>query len=725
MNSRLVTCLVLILTLFGCLLIRDNNAEHQVNLQYVFAVDRSSAASHIAHVSLKVRPFGRFSVSFRFWPVIALDDGLDVLEFRAFDEKERQLETTLSHVEKRKTWTVQARDVQELRIEYDISMNFFRATGATLDHGYAGYLSEDFGVTMASWVFLVPELFFEGVKVEFALPDGWVAVTPWPSQGTAYYVSSTEYFVSSVFAVGKFDQYSRIVAGTNVTIATFSEWPRFVKWSVTEYSFRAYEMLTRIFGTSVQERYLSIYTPRTKDGRSIEWLEWTQAQACAINPQGDAVFEALVGILHRAFHNWNAFPPYGMSRRSNEEQWFSEGVNRYYDDDKIPIQLGVMRQHIALRYRYEDYLRLIVGTKYDVAVAYASQFEWDYYARLAYGKGSLIGFLLDELIRSLTQDNASLDMVLARMYERYGTPRSTRSYLAPANTAKYSNQDILQEVNRLTGRDLHRFFSLHIYGNSQLPFQRIGERDLQVDWPKLSAQLGLNLTPSSPVRPHYTTIGSLRIDGLASDWAGLDPTVSDARGDSKKEDSKTDLRAVYAVATAEYLCVMIQLWDKPDPKNDYIFPVDLDGDGLWDYSFGFNLDRIWMYDLHGVPKGQWPRERVCYPCLPYGIDEVAEIAIPLPLLGNPSSITIWVWVNNGGVTVDETAPGHVSFLSGKQTTARTLQTTTSPAGTAATSVSPSSRGVLGFQVSEFTVFLIIVGLVSMAIIVYRLRMRGR
>lgn len=192
----------------------------------------------------------------------------------------------------------------------------------------------------------------------------------------------------------------------------------------------------------------------------------------------------------------------------------------------------------------------------------------------------------------------------------------------------------------------------------------MGRNDLQIDWPKLSTELGLeNLTSPPPGRRYYVTIGPFKIDGESSDWTEYEPIITDIKGDSKRGTLSTDLKAVYTVADADYLYVMIQLWDKPDLENDYIFPVDLNGDGQWEYSFGFNLDNVWIYDLRGIPRGQWPRDRQPTLWLPHEIKEVAEIAIPLSITERPRSITIQVWINNRGATVDETTSGIVPFIS--------------------------------------------------------------
>ena len=88
-------------------------------------------------------------------------------------------------------------------------------------------------------------------------------------------------------------------------------------------------------------------------------------------------------------------------------------------------------------------------------------------------------------------------------------------------------------------------------------------------------------------------------------------------------------------------------------------PVDLNGDGSSEYSFGFNIDSLWMYDLRGIRNGEWPQERLSFHQFPHEVEEVAEIAIPLSIMDRPTSITTRVWVNNAGTAVDEAGPATV------------------------------------------------------------------
>jgi hypothetical protein len=145
-----------------------------------------------------------------------------------------------------------------------------------------------------------------------------------------------------------------------------------------------------------------------------------------------------------------------------------------------------------------------------------------------------------------------------------------------------------------------------------------------------------------------------KIDGYGNDWVNFTAVMS--KGATQSITPGRDLEEVYAVADGKYLYVMIKLFGPPDPGNNYIIPLDLTGSGKWDYSLGFNTNSTWMYDLRGIPNGQWPDSRLATPYAVYAVASVAEIAIPLEIIGNPSRINIadvWIYYPSLGRDVDD------------------------------------------------------------------------
>jgi hypothetical protein len=122
--------------------------------------------------------------------------------------------------------------------------------------------------------------------------------------------------------------------------------------------------------------------------------------------------------------------------------------------------------------------------------------------------------------------------------------------------------------------------------------------------------------------------------------------------------------------------------------------------------------------------GEWPRERLSFPQFLHEVDEVAEIAIPLSIMGEPTSIAIRVWINNGGITVDEAGPAAGPLVSSATETSSlpTTRETATFAETeiAATASAPFPGNALEFQMSVIAA-LALMAVVTVAVFYWRRR----
>lgn len=157
---------------------------------------------------------------------------------------------------------------------------------------------------------------------------------------------------------------------------------------------------------------------------------------------------------------------------------------------------------------------------------------------------------------------------------------------------------------------------------------------------------------------------SIKIDGDKADWADLEPICIDAKGDDTKGVEGTDILAVYAaIMDDQSLYILFETFGEPNKDASYVFPIDVNGDGDWDYSVGFTAHDAWFYDLTDYANGEWPEKWESLADVAIAFDEVAEFKMPISKIGNPMIITIYPWVNAcipECVTTDQTASGVVS-----------------------------------------------------------------
>ena len=79
-------------------------------------------------------------------------------------------------------------------------------------------------------------------------------------------------------------------------------------------------------------------------------------------------------------------------------------------------------------------------------------------ARLSFAGGSLVAAMLDLQIRHLTKNRKNLNHVMQPMYRKFGD-----------TTKRYTQRDIIQTVNKVTGEDFEPFFQTYVTGNKRLP----------------------------------------------------------------------------------------------------------------------------------------------------------------------------------------------------------------------------------------------------------------
>jgi predicted metalloprotease with PDZ domain len=458
-----------------------------VDLSYLVTVSLDDAAKHTAHVKLAVDHVGTSVMSLTMhrwhdWQYYQMP----ITAFSAFDPSGAALAHEFNSEGLRRFWTVQVGQATSLSVEYDVALNFVRKDF----NQYTGYLSQRFGVSEGAGIFIIPQdTPVASYSVRFSLPQGWGAYTPWRETNDATFVpENTKSLMWSTFAVGAFSESSKPIGDTNVKVVTYSGWDIHTQQLLADYSFRAYDYITKVFGRSVPlETYLAVWVPNAEDGRGICELEWSNSQGIVTSPPPNINYNEYV---HRVFHTWNAFEPTGIAMNGGEENWFSEGTNTYYDD-KAVVQLGIKTELTTMAYYLREYVTEYVGTEFDVPLAeaykHANSGNFNKYNWLYYHKGALVSYLLDETIMAVTNGERSLDDLLKIVYASYG-----------GFNGAVSNADIIRILGSMTLFDFHVFFDNFIYGTEKLPL-KAKEAGLTVDWADLNAKLKLTQTTITAV----------------------------------------------------------------------------------------------------------------------------------------------------------------------------------------------------------------------------------
>lgn len=366
------------------------------------------------------------------------------------------------------TWRVQTQGARQVSVTFD-----YRAD--SLDNAMA-WSRDDFAFFNGTNVFPYPEgrdLAFPST-VQVKTEAGWrvaTGMTPVRGSPRTWTAGSYHDLVDMPFFVGAFDLDSTRIAERWVRLATYPEGrlagdARRDLWDDIG---RMFPPMIAIFGDQPYETYTNLLVfDESSEGGSA--LEHGNSHLGIYTPFiiGNPALPSITA--HEIFHLWNVKrlrPAEMMPYRYDRAQpttllWVSEGITDYYAD-VASVRGGVVDSL--------GFLDLVLGKMQEVeaappvALEDASLSTWihpsDGTGYLYYPKGSLVGLLLDILIRDASDNTGSMDTVLRELYQR--SAGGTRGFTAAEWWAA---------VGRAArGRSFASFQSRYVDGREPLPYR--------------------------------------------------------------------------------------------------------------------------------------------------------------------------------------------------------------------------------------------------------------
>ena len=180
-------------------------------------------------------------------------------------------------------------------------------------------------------------------------------------------------------------------------------------------------------------------------------------------------YEDVLGVsCHELFHAWNIktirpmeMLPYDYTKENYARTGYVyEGFTTYYGD-KLLLSSGVFTTEQYFKTLEERLLKHFHNFgRYNLSVAHSSWETWldgyvpgaPYRKTNIYDEGNLIAFMLDVKIMSATSNKKCLRDVCVLLYERFGKCGKG-----------YSEVDIINLVNEVSGQDFTVFFREYVY----------------------------------------------------------------------------------------------------------------------------------------------------------------------------------------------------------------------------------------------------------------------
>lgn len=237
--------------------------------------------------------------------------------------------------------------------------------------------------------------------------------------------------------------------------------------------------------------FLFHVTPFITEGDGMEHLNSTEIIVSGVLDE-DTLSEALETAAHEFFHLWNvkrlrpeALGPFDYTKEDyTRSLWFAEGLTQYYS------YLFLLRSGIWSRdeffHRLADEVRTLRQEPgREMMSAESSSFHAWFYDRTPqmqetnfanttisyYNKGAVLGMLLDLALREQTAGKKSLDDVMRYMYRKFYLEAPAATYYLPGKG--YTEHDILEALNEVSGSDFSPFFKRYIAGTDPLPYEKI------------------------------------------------------------------------------------------------------------------------------------------------------------------------------------------------------------------------------------------------------------
>jgi predicted metalloprotease with PDZ domain len=342
------------------------------------------------------------------------------------------------------------------------------------------------------------------------LPKGWDFASGHRLDATEPGVRRSpnyDVFIDCPIALGDLERHSFVSHGITIEWVLFGRKPTEAQFPREEWSRKLKAMVEvcyEIFGDYPFERYVFLFLMNGIGGISgLEHLNSTSILANHRGIKSGQMLEPLESVTaHEFFHLWNVkrirpqqLGPFDYATDvRTTDLWWLEGITSYYND--IIVQRAEMR---AEGWFWQSQSNNFYGTSRSpgfgkVSAERSSWTEWDPDRKnyiSYYNQGQMLGLLLDVKIRLETQNQRSLDDVLAFLARWIDYPNPG-----------YRPDDLQRAIYGVTGWDCTQFFDRYVEGLVEPPFlELLPQAGLKVVWLKTDAPyLGMSLEEGMKIK---------------------------------------------------------------------------------------------------------------------------------------------------------------------------------------------------------------------------------
>lgn len=400
-------------------------------------------------------------------------------------------------------------------------------------------------LNLAEILLYIPDRRAEAAEVTFTdVPGGWRVAAELPAGAgkNSFAASGYDALVDAPVEAGKFSEFEFDNAGAHFRVVVDAEnWDKkFLEdclRSITKYEL---QLMGGAPFDSPRKEYTFIFHigPYAEVGGG--GMEHANSTAIA----DTSVANAAALAAHEFFHAWNvkrirpqAFEPVDYAREQyTRALWFAEGVtssysaytlertglwpkSQFYGD--LAWQIEQLEGRPARKWQSAEESSVDTWLeKYDAYNAPDRSISY-------YGKGQLLGVMLDLTIREATDNRKSLDDVLRRLYAAY----------AEKHTFYRESEGIRAAAEEVAGTSLEDFFRRYVSGTNDIPydsFLALAGLALKVETvrvadigfsPASAFEMRLGIAAVEPGGPAQAA--GLRVGDTITEWNGKAATWAD------------------------------------------------------------------------------------------------------------------------------------------------------------------------------------------------------
>lgn len=284
------------------------------------------------------------------------------------------------------------------------------------------------------------------IEVDFDLPQGWQANTPWTraGDGDRFRVDSRRELISNALFLGTAHTETFDAGGVELTLVLGKRYQKSVPLFVDLLRTQLASYAELFGGPPLSKRYLIIIN----DHESGDGGAFASSFSQFVQGDADERNRVIWGYVmaHELLHFWNGL---SLVPADSREEWFKEGATDYLTI--VTLARNGWLQGELLSKRLENvprrYLIARHAQKLGMSVRDSGK-DKQPNRQLVYGGGSLATLALDVALRERSSDKVGLPEFMRALYAEFGKPGKT-----------YALADLERIAQGLTGSDFSAFFA--------------------------------------------------------------------------------------------------------------------------------------------------------------------------------------------------------------------------------------------------------------------------